>query len=200
MLIRKVIILIVLSLFSFPAFAQAPLSGLGPATGGKIPHDLSLFATSGKTESFDSLVGKNGMAIFFTRSVGWCPYCQKQAVELNTRAADFESRGVTPVLISYDTPDIQKNFSDKWDFTVLMLSDTEIEAINAFDILNEDGVSKDSPLYGFPHPIIFLVDTDGVIRSKLYIESDTIINGSSYKERPEIDVILSAIDELNSVK
>ena len=199
MLIRKIIILLVSSLFSFTAFAQAPSSGLGPATGGKIPHDLSLFATSGKMENFDSLVGENGMAIFFTRSVDWCPYCQIQAVEVNTRAADFESRGLTPVLISYDKPDIQKNFSDKWKFTIPILSDNEIEAINAFDILNEDGVSKDSPLYGFPHPIVFLVDTDGVIRSKLYIESDTIINGSSYKERPEIDTILSAIDEINSM-
>jgi len=199
MLIRKVIILLVLSIFSFTAFAQEPSTGLGPETGGKIPHDLSLFATSGKMENFDSLVGKNGMAIFFTRSVGWCPYCQKQAVEVNTRAADFESRGLNPVLISYDKPDIQKNFSDKWEFTIPLLSDNEIEAINAFDILNKEGVSEDSPLYGFPHPIVFLVDADGVIRSKLYIESDTIVNGSNYKERPEIDAILSAFDELDSM-
>lgn len=196
MLIKKIIIILALSFFSSVAFAQSSQYELGPAVGEKIPHDLSLFATSGKTENFKSLSGENGMAIFFVRSFGWCPYCQKQAVEVNGQAAAFEKRGYNPIFISYDKPDIQKNFSDKWKFTVPILSDNETEVIQAFGILNES-TSKDSPLYGYPHPIVFIVDNDGIIRSKLYIENENAAPGSNYKERPEINVILTAIDDLN---
>ena len=196
MLIRKLLILLTMSLVSATAFAQKGTSSLGPDIGVKIPHDLSFMATSGQIESFDSLKGENGVAIFFTRSFTWCPYCQKQAREVNERAAEFKSRGLIPVFVSYDTPEIQKNFYDKWEFTIPILSDTGLESITAFDVLNED-TSKSSPIYGYPHPIVFIVSPDGIIRSKLYIESETIVNGSSYKERPEIDAILAAIVEMN---
>lgn len=199
MFIRKFMVLLTLSLLSITAVAQAQNSGLGPDTGTKIPHNLSLMGTSGEMESFDSLKGENGLAIFFTRSFDWCPYCQTQAKEVNAEAASFESRGYNVIFISYDTPEIQKNFSDRWEFTVPLLSDTKIEAINAFGVLNE-GTSKSSPVYGYPHPIVFLVDTDGVIRSKLYIESENSPTGSSYKDRPAIDVILKAIDDMDAAE
>lgn len=196
MFIRKIMVLLTLSLLSVSTLAQAQDMGLGPATGSKIPHDLSLMGTSGQMESFDSLKGEKGLAIFFTRSFDWCPFCQTQAKEVNAEAAAFLSRGFNLTFVSYDTPEIQKNFSDRWEFTVPLLSDNDIEAINAFGVLNEN-TSESSPLYGYPHPIVFLVDTDGVIRSKLYVESEAGTSGSSYRDRPEIDVILKAIDEMN---
>lgn len=189
---RKIMILLIFSLVSSVASAQE----LGPMTGTKIPHDLSMMTTSGKMENYADLSGENGLAIFFVRSFDWCPYCQTQAKDVNSRAADFESRGINPVFISYDTPEIQKNFYDRWQFTVPILSDPQSEVIKAFDILNTDGVSVDSPIFGFPHPIVFIVGTDGTIRDKLYVESETQINGSSYKERPPVDDILAAIDKL----
>tara|TARA_R110002096_G_scaffold416576_3_gene619605 strand:+ start:48329 stop:48922 length:594 start_codon:yes stop_codon:yes gene_type:complete len=193
---RKTIVLLILSLISSIAIAQEPKQELGPMIGAKIPHDLTMMTTNGKIENYKNLSGENGLAIFFVRSFDWCPYCQTQAKDVNARAADFQSRDINPVFISYDTPDIQKNFYDRWQFVVPILSDPQSEVIKAFDILNTDGVSEDSPIFGFPHPIVFIVGTDGTIRDKLYIESETQINGSSYKERPPIDDILAAIDEL----
>ena len=197
MIIRKLFALLVLSLLSIATLAQAQESGLGPDIGTKIPHDLSLMGTSGEMENFDRLKGDKGLAIFFTRSFDWCPFCQTQAKEVNAEAAAFRSRGFNPIFISYDTPEIQKNFTDRWEFTMPLLSDTGLEAIKAFGVLNEN-TSESSPLYGYPHPIVFLVDTDGVIQSKLYIENEAGTSGSSYRDRPGIDVILKAIDEMNN--
>lgn len=197
MIIRKFILLMFISIFSSSVYAQNSSSGLGPDTGTAIPHDLSLMTTSGKVENFDALKGDKGLAIFFVRSFDWCPYCQKQAIDVNGRAAEFRDRGINPVFISYDTADIQKNFYDRHEFTMPILSDAENDVINAFDVLNSDSISERSPIYGYPHPIVFLVSPDGIIRDKLYIENENSPIGSSYKERPEIDVILAAIDNLD---
>ena len=145
----------------------------------------------------DSLKGERGMTIFFVRSFDWCPYCQKQTIDVNGRAAEFRERGMTPIFISYDTPVIQKNFYDRYKFTMPILSDEENDVINAFDVLNADSISERSPIYGYPHPIVFLISPDGIIRDKLYIENEDSPIGSSYKDRPEVDVILAAIDEMD---
>jgi len=197
MLIRKFILVFLISIFATSGYAQNSSSGLGPDTGTAIPHDLSLMSTNGEVENFDNLKGDNGMAIFFVRSFDWCPYCQKQAIEVNGLASEFRDRGINPIFISYDTPAIQKNFYDRHKFTVPILSDAENDVINAFDVLNADSISERSPLYGYPHPIVFLISPDGIIRDKLYIENENSPIGSSYKERPEIDVILTAIDEMD---
>ncbi|MCC3860195.1 peroxiredoxin family protein [Pseudemcibacter aquimaris] len=192
MKILKLLPIVIMVLFAQNANAQ----GLGPDAGAKIPHDLSLMATSGQVENLDSLKSENGIALFFVRSVDWCPYCKTQAKEVNERAQDFLDRGITPVLISYDDPQIQKDFFDKEGFSVPLLADVGSVVIKEFGILN-DSTSPESKYYGYPHPIVFLISPDGVIKNKLYVESDTIVNGSSYKERPEIDAILEAIDAMD---
>ena len=192
MKIFKILPIIIVAVMANMASAQ----GLGPDKGAMLPHDLSLMATSGKVENHSSLTGEKGTAIFFVRSVDWCPFCKKQAMELNDRAADFVARGVNPVMISYDTPEIQKDFSDQNNFTVPLLSDGGSKVIKEFGVLN-DSASPDSRLYGYPHPIVFLVSPDGVIQDKLYVESDTVVNGTSVKDRPEIDTIIAAIDAMD---
>ena len=185
------------SIFSTIGYGQNSSPGLGPNIGTTIPHDLSLMNTSGIVENFDTLKGDNGLAIFFVRSFDWCPYCQKQAINVNKRASEFRGRGINPIFISYDTPVIQKTFYDRHSFTVPILSDEKNVVIDAFDVLNTDSISPRSPLYGYPHPIVFLISPDGTIQDKLYIENKNSPVGSSYKDRPEIDVILSRTDAHN---
>jgi peroxiredoxin len=197
MILRTFILSFFISIFSAYAYAQNSSSGLGPDTGTTIPHDLSLMNTSGKVENFDALKGDNGLAIFFVRSFDWCPYCQQQAIEVNGRASEFRDRSINPIFISYDTATIQKTFFDRHNFTMPILSDAENVVINAFDVLNKDSISERSPLYGYPHPIVFLVGPDGKTQDKLYIENENSPIGSSYKDRPEIDIILAAIDDMN---
>lgn len=197
MVIRKIIFLLIVSIFSSSVYAQGSATKLGPDTGTAIPHDLALITTNGKVENFDDLTGEKGLALFFVRSFDWCPYCQKQAIEVNERASEFRARGINPVFLSYDAPDILKNFYDRYNFTMPILSDAENDVINAFEVLNADSISEKSPIYGYPHPVVFLISPDRIIRDKLYIENENSPIGSSYKDRPEIDVILAAIDTMD---
>ncbi len=193
MAFKKIFLLITLSILSISSIAQA--QGVGPAPGNKIPHDLSLMATTGKIENLTSLSCDNGIALFFVRSLDWCPFCKTQAKDVNERASEFTDRGVNPVIISYDTPEIQENFHGQFGFTITSLSDVGSNVIKEFGVLN-DATSPDSPVYGYPHPVVFLIGPDGTINSRLYIESETVPGGSNYRDRPEIDVILAEIDKM----
>lgn len=166
---------------------------LGPPVGAKIPVNLVTTDSTGAAEDFDSLVGKNGMALFFVRSLDWCPYCRLQALEVAKRAEDFTSRGLSIVFISYDSVEKLAMFDRKWEVSPTLLSDPGSKIIDAFGIRNEQH-KPGSRAYGIPHPIVFIVAPDKTILAKLY-EKDYLTNDKSYRERPEVDAILAAADE-----
>jgi len=185
----------VTALFFFSAAIAEEVAELGPVVGEQIPVDFSTIRDrQGNIMVFDDLSAENGSVIFFVRSVDWCPFCKRQAVDVNAHAAEFESRGLKPVFISYDTPEKQTKFAAKEDFSLTILSDVRSEVINAFGLLNESH-SPGSRFYGIPHPAVFIVNPDGVILAKLY-EEDYITNEKSYRNRPAVDVILEKADKV----
>jgi len=64
------------------------------------------------------------------------------------------------------------------------LSDSSAAIIEAFDVLNEN-FAAGSAGYGIPHPIIFVIDANGVITHR-FSEAD-------YADRPDIGSVLKAI-------
>ncbi|MEL7485776.1 MAG: peroxiredoxin family protein [Pseudomonadota bacterium] len=180
-----------LMLVAAPAMAET--GDLGPAVGDEIPHSLKATMASGEETDFDALVGDKGLALFFVRSLDWCPYCRAQAVDVNQRAEDFAARGLNLAFVSYDAPEKQQRFADKWKFRPALLSDQNIEIIDAFGIRNEKH-AKGSRFYGIPHPVVFIVNPDRTIAAKLY-EEDYAVNDTSYKNRPAVDIILEAADK-----
>jgi hypothetical protein len=67
--------------------------------------------------------------------------------------------------ISYDPVPVLKFFSDRKSIHLLLLSDESSSVIRAFGILNEQ-VPKTNEVYGIPHPVTYIVDTQGVIQSR----------------------------------
>lgn len=65
-----------------------------------------------------------------------------------------------------------------------LLSDPKSEIIGAFGLINE-ATPRTSDWYGYAHPIIFVVDANGVIRHRF---SET-----NYQNRPEVDAILDIL-------
>jgi len=188
----KFLAVIWLSFLGIIAPAQA--EKLGSEVGAPIPHDLKVMTSAGVTTSFSELTGDKGLALFFVRSVDWCPYCKAQAVDVNERIGEFASRGYNVAFVSYDAPAKQKPFVTKWKFKPALLSDEKIEIINAFGLRNESH-KEGSRFYGIPHPAVFIVQKDKTIAAKLY-EEDFAVNDKSYRERPAVDLILEAIDGL----
>ncbi|MEO1241273.1 MAG: peroxiredoxin family protein [Pseudomonadota bacterium] len=182
-----------------PANAEEPMAkeimsaGLGPEIGAAIPHDLNIADSNGEQKDFDALTGENGMALFFIRSVDWCPYCKAQAIEVDVRAREFEDRGLSVVFLSYDEPMKQQEFIERRNIKSVVLSDTQSEVIKSFGLLNEN-YERDSRAYGVPHPAVFIVNNDKTVAAKLY-EEDFLTNAKSYRNRPAVDLILDAVDE-----
>jgi len=164
-------------------------AGLGPAVGEQIPHDLAL----GDAPGFDGLKGENGMALFFVRSVDWCPYCKAQVIEASGAYDDFAALGLEPVYLSYDTAEKQAAFAAQRDIAGSFVADPQSEIIKAFRLLNTNHKPGEFG-YGIPFPAIFIVNGDGVVQARLY-EEDYLTNAKSYQDRPAIEIVLEAARE-----
>ncbi len=69
--------------------------------------------------------------------------------------------------ISYDDPTALKRFSDQARISFPLLSDPESQTIEAYHIRNEAAKGKAE---GVPDPGTFILDRDGVIRAKLFLD------------------------------
>jgi len=88
-------------------------------------------------------------------------------VELQQYADQFRKEGLGVVVITYDSPEILANFDKRQNITIPTLSDPKSEIIRAFGILNVH-VPKDHMAYGVPFPGTFIVDQNGIVKSKYF--------------------------------
>lgn len=174
-----------------PPAPESRSADLGPKIGALIPHDLKATDATGAARDFSTLVGPKGMALFFVRSVDWCPYCKAQTLSVDAARADFEKRGLSVVFVSYDPADKQRKFIAEKSVAVTLLSDPKSEIIDAFGLRNQKHVS--GRFAGIPHPAAFIIRPDRKIAAKLY-EADYATNDRSYANRPEVGAVLAAAD------
>jgi len=146
---------------------------------------LSVQICEGKTVDLHDLVGKNGVAIAFVRSADWCPFCKRQIIDINKRRADFESRGINLVSLSYDNVEVLTKFASKHEIGYTLVSDTDSKVIDAFGIRNEKH-EKGSSGYGIPHPGIMVFNRQCELIAKFAEEG--------YRKRPDLDAVLAAAD------
>jgi peroxiredoxin Q/BCP len=103
----------------------------------------------------------------------------------------IESAGTKVVGISYDSVEVLKRFADKQKITFPLLSDPESQTIIAYSIKNKEMVGKkfgNVNLEGVPYPGTFIVDSNGVIRAKLFLDG--------YRTRHTVDDLLKAAETL----
>jgi peroxiredoxin Q/BCP len=93
----------------------------------------------------------------------------------------IEDAGVQIVGISYDDPKALKTASERMNITFPMLSDPESKTIEAYHIRNEAAKGK---AVGVPHPGTFVLDQEGVIRAKLFLEG--------FRERHTTEALIMA--------
>jgi peroxiredoxin len=88
-------------------------------------------------------------------------------VQLQRDLKSIEDAGVQIVGISYDDSKVLKTASERMKITFPMLSDPESKTIEAYHIRNEAAKGK---AQGVPYPGTFILDRQGVIRAKLFLE------------------------------
>jgi peroxiredoxin len=99
----------------------------------------------------------------------------------------IEAAGVNLVGISYDSVEVLKGFADRQKITFPLLSDPESQTIIAYSLKNKEMVGKKFGkinVEGIPYPGTLLVDRDGIIRAKLFVDG--------YRERHSVDDLLKA--------
>jgi peroxiredoxin len=93
----------------------------------------------------------------------------------------IEDAGVQIVGISYDEPKVLKTASERMKITFPLLSDPDSKTIEAYHIRNESAKGKAE---GVPRPGTFVVDKEGVIRAKLFLEG--------YRDRHTTEALIMA--------
>jgi peroxiredoxin len=178
-------IIVAVAIASFaPAVAQQEL---GPKVGAKVPDIGTLSDQKGSHRTLLSLMGNNGLVLFFVRSADWCPYCQAQMIDLNGSIEAIERRGYKMASISYDSPQILSTFTERRGIKYTMLSDPGSKIIDSYK-LRDPQYQPSSRAYGVPRPVIFVLDKSGTIKAKLYEES--------YQKRPPAALVVETLDKV----
>jgi hypothetical protein len=80
---------------------------------------------------------------------------------------EFQQKGLGVFAISYDSVAILADFGKRRNITFPLLSDPKSQTIRAFGVLNTY-VPVGHMWYGVPFPGTFIVDRDGIVRSKYF--------------------------------
>lgn len=139
----------------------AALAGLN--VGDKAPR-FELKDQSGAAVKLDALLQNGPVAVVFYRSADWCPYCQKQLVDLQEGLAAIKAAGLQVIAISYDSVEVLERFAKKRSIQFPLLSDPGSATIKNWKLLNADAKGQTE---GIPHPMTYVLSRDGVIRAKL---------------------------------
>lgn len=141
----------------------------GPSVGSSFP---GLHAThEGRSVSLlNPFAGANGTLFIASRSLDWCPFCMRQMIQLQESKAAFDEAGIGMVAMTYDAPELLRRFADRHQISIPLLSDDNTLTFKTLGILNED-YPPDDTHYGIPYPGMIIVDPNGIVVGKLFVEN-----------------------------
>ena len=127
-------------------------------TGVKAP-DFTLLDKNGEQVSLSQFLGKKVVLYFYPRDN--TPGCTKQACAFAQSYDAFRERDVVVIGISKDSVASHVKFAEKHQLPFILLSDPELEAIQAYDVW------KEKKNYGKVSMGVvrttYLIDEDGII-------------------------------------
>ena len=137
-------------------------------TGTKAP-DFSLPDQNGSTVRLSDFQGKKVVLYFYSKDN--TPGCTRQACAFAASYEQFKTQNVIVIGISKDSVASHLKFSQKHDLPFILLSDPELQAIQAY------GVWKEKKLYGKV--------SMGVVRTTYIINEQGIIVKVMPKVKPD---------------
>ena len=137
-------------------------------TGTKAP-DFSLPDQNGSTVRLSDFQGKKVVLYFYSKDN--TPGCTRQACAFAASYEQFKTQNVIVIGISKDSAASHLKFSQKHDLPFILLSDPELQAIQAY------GVWQEKKLYGKV--------SMGVVRTTYIINEQGIIEKVMPKVKPD---------------
>ena len=137
-------------------------------TGDRAPN----FTLKDKSEneiSLSDFIGKRVVLYFYPKDN--TPGCTRQACAFAGAYEEFKNRGVEVIGISRDSIASHVKFAEKYNLPFVLLSDPELEAIQAY------GVWQEKKMYG---KVSF-----GVVRTTFIIDENGIIEKIMPKVKPD---------------
>jgi len=136
--------------------------------GTKAP-EFTLTDKDGKQVSLADFAGKKVVLYFYPKDN--TPGCTRQACAFAGAFREFEELGVQVIGVSKDSVKSHLNFAAKYELPFLLLSDPELQAIQAYDVW------KEKKLYGKV--------SMGVVRSTYIIDENGVIEKAMAKVKPD---------------
>ena len=136
--------------------------------GNKAP-DFTLQNQEGKEVRLSDFAGKRVVLYFYPRDN--TPGCTRQACAFAQNFEGFRSQDVAVIGISKDSVASHQKFAQKYDLPFILLSDPELQAIQAY------GVWQEKKLYGKV--------SMGVVRSTYIIDPQGMIEKVMPKVKPD---------------
>lgn len=138
--------------------------------GTKAP-DFTLKNKDGNEVSLSDFAGKKVVLYFYPKDS--TPGCTKQACSYRDNFGQFREKGVVVIGISKDSIKAHTNFAAKNDLPFLLLSDPDLQAIQAYDVWHEKKMCGKVSM--------------GVVRSTCVIDENGMIVYSAEKVKPDAD-------------
>ena len=136
--------------------------------GTKAP-DFALADKNGEQVSLSDFLGKKIVLYFYPKDN--TPGCTRQACAFAQRYEAFKTQDVTVIGVSKDSAASHLKFAQKHDLPFILLSDPELQAIQAYDVW------KEKKLYGKV--------SMGVVRTTYVIDEQGMIEKVMPKVKPD---------------
>lgn len=142
--------------------------------------DFTLPDQDGNMVSLSDFTGKKVVLYFYSKDN--TPGCTKQACGFGELYPQFEEKGAVVLGVSKDTSASHKKFAQKYELPFILLSDPELQAIQAYDVWQE------KKLYGKV--------SMGVVRTTYVIDPQGNIEKVMPKVKPDTNAadILAYLD------
>ena len=130
---------------------------------------FTLTDKNGNSVSLADFKGKKVVLYFYPRDN--TPGCTRQACAFASRHSDFSAKNTVVIGVSKDSVASHLKFAQKYDLPFVLLSDPELQAIQAYDVW------KEKKLYG--------KTSMGVVRTTFIIDENGIISHIMNKVKPD---------------
>jgi len=177
--------------------------GLGLAVDAAIPP-FEIQDFRGDTFSSSAMNDADTLVVFYRG--GWCPFCNFQIRELSQSYDKFKALGVSLVAISVDRPDAAAVTRNAYEVPFPVLSDPDLKAHEAFNVVLQVGVAGVAGLALYGHDI---EKWSGKDHHKMAVPAAFLVRDGKvawahvardYKTRPSAEQLLTVAKQSRSLR